>query len=578
MSAAHMMGEAHKVAELQKLLVKNDHHAVLRKGKAALKKWPKSIAINQFLGRSAISLKQMDKGIYHLKRASKLEGGTGKATFDLGVALVSAKQFEPAYDALVARMQAAPDDAACADALGFTCFSLAELSKALYFHNLACKLDPTNAQYSIHRAYTLERTGLIKQLIKAYQIVQQIDPDSYIASQGLAKAYKLNGKVDLALAELERCQAKWPEKAAEIHMDRGRIHLITGDVEKVREEFEKALEIKPEDAELWYSYVVALGDQSPDTAEQVRNLAKRAKGRDRVPVFAALARAEKNQKNYKASHDAYVEFNRLVREENQYSIETDRKNFAMLKKICAAVPETPEILKTEASCPDPIFIVGMPRSGTSLMETIFARHSHVTPLGESEVMSKIVTSNVMFSEPLEKVQGLYLERAAAEVETPRITDKNPLNFRYLGAMDRIFPKAKFIRMNRDPRAVAWSMYTTRMITPSYTFCYDPEELIAYFDLYHDMMDHWEKQLPEGRILHVNYEDLTAAPDDQIPAILKAVGLPFEEACLSPEKSTHSVNTASNMQVRRPIYKGSSEAWRKYEPWAGHWLSRLAPKD
>lgn len=577
MTSKHLTGEAHKIAELRKLMSQNQHTAVLRKGKAALKKFPNSVGLHQMVGRSAIYAGQADKGIYHLKNAAKFEGQGGSATYDLGVALSSVGRYDEARHAFIARLRAHKDDHACADALACALCMMMEFRTALEFHTLAGQLDPTNSKYTLHLAKTLEQMGLPAEMKKAYEIALKIDPDSGIAALGLGRSHRLLGQPEAAISILDRAIERNPDGNASLLHEKALVLANTGDLGGARHVFQEALKYAPTSAELWYSFITQTRVASPEPLRDLRRLAKDAGPTDQVPLQSALAQLEHRLGNYEAAHSAYVSFNGLVRKKNNYSIGGDIRMFVESKHQYERLISAPETISSRDATPSPIFVVGMPRSGTSLMEAILSCHSDVTAIGESETMAKIARSGTLETHGIAAGRDGYLDRVAGDVKTGWFTDKMPLNFRFLGQIDRMFPDAKIIHMMRDPRAVAWSMYTTRMITPAYTFSYDTDELLAYFALYRDMMAYWHTKMP-GRILNVCYEDLTADPDAQIPNILDAVGLPFEPACLQPEKNTHMVNTASNVQVRQPIYKGSSEAWRAYEPWAGHWLNQLVDPD
>lgn len=573
MSAKHVTGEAQKVAELQNLLRANEHRSVVRVGKGALKKFPRSVGIHQTIGRSAILSGQTDKGIFHLKKAAKFEGIGGRATFDVGVAMSSVGRFEEACEAFQNRLRIDPQDHACADALAFSLTQMGEFRYALQFHWQACQLDPKKAQYALHLAYTLERLGMYQEVKKAYEIVLKIDPTSFLGAIGLVRSHKLLRQPEAAIALLEDLIKRYPDQGATLYHELAQVLTNKGAIEDAGLAFQTALDCDPDAAEIWCSYVSSTQDATADIAETIRNLIKKAGPSDQIPLHSALAQVEKRLGNLHASHKAYTEFNRLSRNTADFSIQQIRRQFESSKTQFENLPQPPVITATDDLQPTPIFVIGMPRSGTSLMEAILSAHSDVTATGESEVMAKIACSDLLETKGPDAARAKYLETVAAHVKTGRFTDKMPLNFRFLGQIAHMFPEAKIIHMTRDPRAVAWSMYTTRMVMPTYAFSYDADELCAYFGLYQDMMAYWKSNLP-GRVLDVCYESLTSNPNDQIPEILGALGLPFEDACLSPEKNGHMVNTASKYQVRQPIYKGSSDAWRAFEPWAGDWLNRL----
>ena len=228
----------------------------------------------------------------------------------------------------------------------------------------------------------------------------------------------------------------------------------------------------------------------------------------------------------------------------------------------------------------PIFILGMPRSGTSLTEEILSRHSAVAAAGELEYLRRAVSDlgeagNAPDAASLRALRESYLGAMAAHAAPGAVcvTDKMPLNFRFIGHILTAMPEAAVVHLRRSPEAVCWSNYRLHFPARGMAFTSTQADIAAYYRLYADLMKFWEQRFP-GRIIHVDYEALTEAPATAARGLLDALGLPWEDGVLDVEKSARSVRTASALQVKRGIYTGSSEAWRRYEPWLGEMLSGL----
>ncbi len=229
----------------------------------------------------------------------------------------------------------------------------------------------------------------------------------------------------------------------------------------------------------------------------------------------------------------------------------------------------------------PVFIVGVPRSGTTLVETALAAHSKVSSAGESTLLS-LATMDYGSFEPvdLERLEseinhgqkpwsnmGLTLKKAYADRvgRGRRVTEKNLGHHFLLGAIAMIASGAPIIYCVRDPAATAWSCFKTRFLSGN-EWSYDFESIVRYQRLYSDLMNHWQASLPGDPILEVRYEDLVSRPGEIIPEIVSHAGLKLEPGCLSPHRARTPVMTASMAQVRQPIHTGAVTGWKRYEPW------------
>jgi tetratricopeptide (TPR) repeat protein len=241
--------------------------------------------------------------------------------------------------------------------------------------------------------------------------------------------------------------------------------------------------------------------------------------------------------------------------------------------------------------PDPIFIVSLPRSGSTLVEQILASHSQVEGTAELTELSQISNSigkysadKKMFPESVRKLTRRdwraygkeYLDRTRRHriTDKPFFTDKMPNNFPLLGFACLAMPNAKFINARRHPLDSCLGSYK-QLFGKGQHFTYDMTELSMYYEEYDAMIKHWHKLMP-GRVLDVHYEETVTDLEGQVRRILEHCGLPFEEQCLRFYDSDRAVKTASSEQVRQPIYKGALGKWRKYEAHLDEWKEQLAP--
>jgi hypothetical protein len=224
----------------------------------------------------------------------------------------------------------------------------------------------------------------------------------------------------------------------------------------------------------------------------------------------------------------------------------------------------------------------MPRSGTTLVEQIISSHSMVTGLGELPFVLQFgypVTTGLLDSseESLTKFRNDYLEKLESlRDKNLIITDKMPQNFLYVGLITACFPEAKILHVKRDPAAVCWANYKQWFKSENLGYSYSLEDIVEYYKLYNDLMEFWNKAL-KNKIYEVDYETLTINQESEIKKLIKYLELSWEESCLSPEKNERNVSTASNIQIRNKIFKGSSQKWKKYKPFLDGVLDNLDTK-
>ena len=303
---------------------------------------------------------------------------------------------------------------------------------------------------------------------------------------------------------------------------------------------------------------------------------------DRYHLCFALGKALEDQGEYGESFRYYEKGNRLKRGEINFRIEPIERNAQLQRQIC-----TREFIEARRGygCErkDPIFIVGMPRAGSTLLEQILASHSQVEGtlelphilrfVGELQGRETISAGAPRYpalladldSEACRRLGERYLtETIVYRSGKSRFIDKMPNNFRHLGLIHLILPNARIIDARRDPMACCFSNFK-QLFANGQEFTYAIEDLARYYRAYVELMDHWDAALP-GRVLRVHHEDVVADLEGSVRRMLDFCGLEFEPACLEFHKTARSVRTASSEQVRRPIFTEGMDQWRRFEPW------------
>ena len=261
-----------------------------------------------------------------------------------------------------------------------------------------------------------------------------------------------------------------------------------------------------------------------------------------------------------------------------FSIETDRILARCTPELIARAPELGSSDRT------PVLILGMPRSGTTLVEQIVSMHPEVGAGDELNFWNERGAAWHRSAPAGNETPGVvkelpakeFLAKAAADYlgllrtiapKAARVTDKMPFNFLWAGLIHIAFPRAIIIHCRRAAVDTALSIHQTHF-HPGLAFPTGGDELVAYFRGYRRLTDHWRSVLPADRFLEVDYEELTRAPEPVIRRIIAACGLAWHDACLRPESNPRAVRTPSKWQTRQPIYRTSVARWRRYEPWLG----------
>jgi tetratricopeptide (TPR) repeat protein len=304
---------------------------------------------------------------------------------------------------------------------------------------------------------------------------------------------------------------------------------------------------------------------------------------DRYHLCFALGKAFEDRRQFETSMQYYTRGNALKRSESRYRPETLELNTRLQIEIC-----TPSLFARHknggAPAADPIFIVGLPRSGSTLIEQILASHSAVEGTQELANLPRIVADlkgrdsdaddrrypavlAQMTAEDFRRLGEKYLaDTRVYRSGKARFVDKMPNNFRHIGLIHLMLPNAKIIDARREPMACCFGNFK-QLFASGQEFTYSIEDIARYYRTYLELMRHWAAVLP-GRVLHVQYESVVDDLESNVRRLLDYCELEFEPACVEFHRTERSVRTASSEQVRQPIYREGLEHWRHYEPWLG----------
>ena len=289
-------------------------------------------------------------------------------------------------------------------------------------------------------------------------------------------------------------------------------------------------------------------------------------------LYFAIAKAKEDLKKYDESFLNYTKGNDILKKKSNFNIEIEKKNFENIKKIYLNIIKYPKIERSRKL----IFIVGMPRSGTSLIEQILSSHKKVYGGGELVFLKEIIenkfllnTNSKLFN-TLESSQKIFEDAfneyitKISEINSSHevFTDKSPLNFRYIGFIKKLFPNSKIINCNRNSLDVCWSNFKN-FFGESLPFTNNLYDLANYYKIYEDLIEFWKKKLP-NEIYEMEYYQLIHSPEKEIRKLLSFCELDWDENCMKHEKNTKTIKTASHSQARQPINKTGLKTFEPFK--------------
>jgi tetratricopeptide (TPR) repeat protein len=511
-----------------------------------------------------------------LRDAALLEPSNPIIQHDLGLACLEAGRIPDAIEAFERAIASNPRYADAYFRLGIALETLGNGGEAIVRYDRATELDPSLTEAWFRAGALVYTLGHRDEAIGCFRRAAANGDNSSFARLAKARALLIEDRNQEAEQVLRKMLARDPRNAM-AHELLGNLLSEFGRFDEARDFFERAIAIAPLLAGSYYELVrcrpvtsdddgllqqmeAALAEPSLEAAQRLRVHLAIGKAAEDLGDYALAMRhldAADEVRRGSASFDAAA-----------FSTEIDR----------LIARSTPELMAraSELGMDDatPVLIIGMPRSGTTLVEQIVSMHPEAGAGGELHFWNQ--RGAAWRHSGAAGNQRPFLATAAAEYlrvlraiapKATRVTDKMPFNFLWAGLIHLAFPRATIIHCRRAAVDTALSIHQTHF-HPSLAFPTGGAELVAYFRSYQRLMDHWRSVLPADRFIEVDYEDLTRAPESVIRRIIAACGLAWHDACLRPERNPRAVKTPSKWQTRQPIYRTSVARWRRYEPWLG----------
>jgi len=425
----------------------------------------------------------------------------------------------------------------------------------------------------------LVQLGRLKEAEAAARYLEKIEPESPQTWVTIAAVTMRLMRQEEALEAYERAAQLKPDEVG-LRMSAGHVQKTLGRRRDSEASYKAALQMDPGRAEAYWSLAdlknYAFSDEEIAAMQRLLASDKRERSNE-AQLHFALGRAFEQRQNYEQAFAHYAEGNSLRRLDAPFDIEGFESRSARIRAFFEE-----DFFATRRGggdpSPAPIFIVGLPRSGSTLVEQILASHSQVEGTMELPNILNMVgqfddlaasrdgypeTVGRASAAQLSALGRRYLEETAAlRSGRAHFTDKLPNNFSHIGLIHAILPHAAIIDARRHPMDACFSTFKQHF-AEGQTFSYDLNDLGRYYRCYLSLMDHWDRVLP-GRVLHVQYEELVREPEANIRRLLEHCGLPYEAACLTFHETRRPVRTASAEQVRQPLYSSGVGYWRHFE--------------
>jgi len=443
------------------------------------------------------------------------------------------------------------------------------------------EFEPNYKRARLDYVHVLHKRQKFHKALEQAKILLDSDPQNSNFKIGLGNAQQATGDFEAAISTFESVLQNNLDNYS-IYLTLGHALKTMGRVEDAIKAYRKSYSIKPDFGDAFWSLAnLKTYRFTGNERQQMRDQEASATTaiNDKIHFCFALGKDLEDSEHFDEAFSFYHRGNKLKSEQDRFdskalelSFEFQKNNFdaAFFKRNKSA----------GCSAPDPIFIVGLPRAGSTLLEQILSSHSQVD--GTMELANIIglahrlngrqatqdnpkypsVLNNIS-ADDLTKMGEMYIEDTQHHRQGAMFfIDKMPNNFRHIALINLILPNAKIIDARRDPLSCCFSGFK-QLFGEGQQFSYDLEDIGDYYRRYVELMDHWDKELP-GKILRVQYEDVVADLETQVRRILDYCGLPFEQACIDFHRNKRAVRTPSSEQVRQPIYQSGLEQWRNYE--------------
>lgn len=500
-----------------------------------------------------------------------------QAHYNLGNTLQKKSQYREAVESYRQAIQLKRDYAQAYNNLGFVLQKIGLLHEAEIALRTSLQITPSSLGTLLNLTSVLYYLGNYHEALELVDQVLAVDPQNEEAYKYLCLAQNSLGETEKAIACSQEAMAHAENNEIFLTI-LGTIYGSRGDKQKAAGYLRQALDLSPDNGIIHFKlaqlHTYSKSDEHLTEMEAIYTSAARPLHKHYLCL--ALGKAYEDRGEYRHAFQFIAEGNRLLRASSSFNIESEAAFFHTIRTIFQ--PEFLHRVKGYGNTnAGPIFIVGMPRSGTTLVEQILASHPEVHGGGELTTLDLITRKTLWqenkFSYP-DDIQTLSLENFTKmgqeyidmvkknSPDTQRITDKMPHNFFFVGLIHAILPKATIIHCKRDAMDTCWSNYKN-FFDPPHLYAQDLTELGKYYILYRELMQYWREVLP-GRMYEIEYEKIIESQEEETRKLLHHCGLSWDDSCLNFHQSERQVHTSSMSQVKKPLYSSSVNKWKCFE--------------
>lgn len=562
---------------VQSAILNKNHGQANALAKALYTQHPKNAVVAELLARTYLNLGQMNEARTHFKIATSLDPTFFNAFDNFGKAELDAKNYGAAVKQYKSAVVAAPHSVSAICSLADSIYYLGQAADAQSILKNAKKLRLKGGKFDLLLGELSIRLGNYEEAEAHYKTGIKREKATTALYIGIGNTYNNAEQLHTSLKYYDLAQTLDPDNAT-IFSHKAATYRELGDFDKALECINKAIALEPNNPAYLASYVASkkITEDDPVIDKLIAlHGDTTAANEERINLGFAITKALEDSKQYDrvfpflkgANDDMHARFPYDVKDavqENDGLIEYFRDfrlaNFNGMGHSDA----------------NPIFICGMPRSGTTLVEQIISSHSKVTGAGEVGHTTSAIARTMQTSDGkeigLDHLEPKHLQKIGSDYwkylthhysGTSHITDKSIMTYKRMGLLKAAMPNCKFIVVRRDPRDNLLSIYRNQFVDGTHLYAYDLANLGAYYKQFIRIMDFWREKMPEG-FMEINYEDLIDDPETHARALIDYCDLDWEDECLEFYKSKRQVKTLSIMQVRQPIYKSSVKAWQRYE--------------
>ncbi|HEY4442857.1 MAG TPA: tetratricopeptide repeat protein [Steroidobacteraceae bacterium] len=538
------------------------------------------------LGNVLLQLGRPHEAVAHLRRALEIKPDFAAAHTNLGNALRGLGQFDDAVASHRRALEIQPDFAAAGINFGNALRDLGQYDAATASYRRVLEIEPHFAVAHCNLGGALRDLGRIGDAEACFRQALAVNPDYAEAHSNLGVVLRLQNRMVEAEASCRNAREIAPDLPAAIVL-LAELQADKGQFAEAEELFKRAIAIEPDSAEAWAGIAGLRKMTANDSAwltEAQRIASQRLPPRQEVHLRYAIGKYFDDVHDYAQAFANYRRANELTK---LCTAKHDRRHLAQAVSLTVQHYDRQWMSQARGAATAsarPVFIVGMPRSGTSLAEQILASHPAVFGAGELAFWSQASanyessTLDVGSRERLIGRLGLDYLRQLEDLSpgAVRVVDKMPANFLFLGLIHAALPNARIIHMRRNPIDTCLSAYFQNFDL-AHSYANDFEDLAHYYNEYLRLMKHWNSLLPKHAMMEVPYEGLVANQEAWSRKMVEFVGLPWDSRCIGFNQTNRAVVTRSRWQVRQIIDKSSVERWRNYEPFIGP-LLRLKELD